>query len=88
MNAQEVVLVLVEEFVNCFTKPGYAHFIHFVLAHAALWGAPHYVTETFRLTLWRHIKHWTTPYVFMRKDRWSCMKMAATLTKIIMSGWR
>lgn len=83
MTAQVSVLALVEEFVNCFTSPGFAHFTHFILAHAALWAAPHCVTETFRFTLWHHIKHWTTPYVFMRRGRWSCGKISQKLLEII-----
>lgn len=85
MTAQAAVLVLAEEFVNCFTKPGFAHFTHFILAHAALWGIPHCVTETLRLTRWHHIKHWTTPYWFMRRGRWSCTKVMRALFKVLVS---
>lgn len=69
MNAQEFILPLVLQFVQCFTAPGFVHFQHFVLAHMALLGLPHCVTETLRLTQIHKILHWTTPYVFMQQSR-------------------
>ena len=72
MNAQALILPLVLAFVHCFTAPGFAHFAHFVLAHMALLGAPHCVTETLRLTQWHRVRHWTTPYAFLTRGRWSC----------------
>lgn len=83
MTAPVPVLALVDLFVQCFTQPGFAHFEHFILAHAALWGAPHCVTETLRLTGWHIIKHWTTPYVFMRSGRWLCRQVSQTLFELI-----
>ena len=59
--------------------PTFQHFLHFILAHAALWGAPHCVTETLRATLWHHVKHWTAPYFFMKHGRWSCRHVSRTL---------
>lgn len=79
MTAPAPLLALAEVFVNCFTNPGFQHFLHFTLAHAALWGAPHCVTETLRATLWHHVKHWTAPYFFMKRGRWSCRQVSHTL---------
>lgn len=84
MTAPVPLLKLAREFVQCFTQPGFAHFCHFVSAHAALWGAPHCVTETLRVTLWHRIKHWTTPYVFMNHGRWSCRKVAERLLELLL----
>jgi hypothetical protein len=83
MTAPAPLLALLEIFVQCFTKPGFAHFTHFVLAHVALWGAPHCVTETLRLTLWHHIKHWTAPYFFMKRGRWSCRQLSRRLFDLV-----
>jgi hypothetical protein len=44
-------------------------FLHFALAHAALWGAPHCVTETMRLTRVHERTHWTTLYAWMSRGR-------------------
>ena len=52
MTAPVALVALIEVFVNCFTTPGFQHFYHFIIAHACLWGAPHCVTETLRLTRW------------------------------------
>jgi hypothetical protein len=84
MSAPVLFLALAEEFVNCFTQPGMQHFLHFVRAHAALWGASHCVTETLRLTRWHEIKHWTTPYVFMKRGRWSCRQVSQTLLDLVL----
>jgi hypothetical protein len=72
MNALPSILPLLGAFVHCFTAPGFVHFTHFVLAHMALLGIPHCVTETLRLTQCHHGRHWTTPYAFLRRGRWSC----------------
>jgi hypothetical protein len=61
MNAQALILPLLLPFVHCFTAPGFAHFAHLVLAHRALLGAPHCVTEMLRLTQLHTVRHWTTP---------------------------
>jgi len=50
MTAPAPVQALVDAFVQCFTRPGFLHFKHFIVAHAALWGAPHCVTETLRVS--------------------------------------
>lgn len=84
MTAPAPLLALVDSFVQCFTQPGFAHFTHFIVAHAALWGAPHCVTETLRLTRWHTLKHWTTPYVFMRCGRWSCRQVAQALLDLLL----
>ena len=55
----------------------------FILAHAALWGAPHCVTETLRATLWHHVRHWTAPYFFMKRGRWSCRQVSRTLLGLV-----
>lgn len=85
MTAPVAFLALVEVFVNCFTKPGFQHFYHYMMAHASMWGGAHCVTETLRQTLWHHVKHWTTPYVFMRKGRWSCRVLTQTLFDLLLS---
>ena len=83
MNAQALILPLVLAFVHCFTAPGFAHFAHFVLAHMALLGAPHCVTETLRLTQWHTVRHWTTPYAFMQRGRWSCRHVSQCLLDLL-----
>ena len=50
-----------------------------------MWGGAHCVTETLRQTLWHHVKHWTTPYVFMRKGRWSCRRVTQTLFDLLLN---
>ena len=49
MTAPVPLVELAKWFVQCYTRPGFEHFKHFLLAHAALWGAPHCVTETLRV---------------------------------------
>jgi hypothetical protein len=83
MNAQALILPLLLPFVHCFTAPGFAHFAHFVLAHMALLGAPHCVTETLRLTQYHTVRHWTTPYVFMKQGQWSCRQVSQCLLDVI-----
>lgn len=83
MNAPEFILPLLLEFVHCFTAPGFVHFQHFILAHMALLGLPHCVTETLRLTRLHHFMHWTTPYVFMKRGRWSCQKLSQCLLDLL-----
>lgn len=85
MFAPDPFLALAGEFVNCFTQPGMKHFLHFALAHAALWGAPHCVTETMRLTRVHEAVHWTTPYAWMSRGRCPCRKISRTLFEVI---WR
>lgn len=85
MTAPVEFLALVEPFVNGFTAPGFRHFLHFMLAHATLWGAPHCVTETLRQTRWHTLKHWTAAYVFMRRGRWSCGALARTLRDLLLA---
>jgi hypothetical protein len=83
MNAQALILPLVQSFVHCFTAPGFVHFTHFVLAHMALLGAPHCVTETLRLTQGHTVRHWTTPYAFMTRGRWSCRHVSQCLLDLL-----
>ena len=83
MNAQALILPLLLPFVHCFTAPGFAHFAHFVLAHMALLGVPHCVTETLRLTQVHTVVHWTTPYAFMKRGRWSCRQLSQCLLDVI-----
>jgi hypothetical protein len=83
MNAQALILPLVLAFVHCFTAPGFVHFIHFVLAHMALLGVPHCVTETLRLTQCHTMEHWTTPYAFMQRGRWSCRHVSQCLLDLL-----
>jgi len=83
MNAQVLMLPLTLAFVNCFTGPGFEHFQNFIMAHVALLGFSHCVAETMRITGIHHRKHWTTPYVFLRKGRWSCRQVSQTLLDLI-----
>jgi len=84
MTAPVTLVALLGEFVNCFTTPGFRHFTHFILAHTALWGPPHCVTETLRATLWHHVKHWTAPYFFMKRGRWSCRRLSRRLLDLVL----
>jgi hypothetical protein len=83
VTAPVAFLALVEQFVNCFTAPGFRHFVHFMMAHATLWGATHCVTETLRQTRWHELKHWTASYVFMKRGRWSCRAVTQTLFRVL-----
>jgi hypothetical protein len=83
MNAQALILPLLLPFVHCFTAPGFAHFAHFVLAHMTLLGMPHCVTETLRLTRFHTVVHWTTPYVFLKRGRWSCRQVSQCLLVLL-----
>jgi hypothetical protein len=83
MDAYALMLPLMLEFVNCFTAPGFAHFKTLITAHAGLLGLPHCVTETMRLTQVHQVMHWTTPYAFLRKGRWSCKQVSQRLLDLI-----
>jgi hypothetical protein len=83
MNAQALILPLLLSFVHCFTTPGFVHFAHFILAHMALLGAPHCVTETLRLTGRHHVVHWTTPYAFLQRGRWACQQVSQGLLDLL-----
>jgi hypothetical protein len=83
MNAQALIVPLLEAFVHCFTTPGFAHFAHFVLAHMALLGLPPCVTETLRLTQWHAVVHWTTPSAFLSRGRWSCRQVSQCLLDLL-----
>jgi len=85
MTAPVALVALLGEFVNCFTAPGFQHFTHFMLAHAGMWGAPHCVTETLRATLWHHARHWSVPYVFLRRGRWSCRALSRRLLDLLLA---
>lgn len=72
MAVPNALLLLLLEFLPCFTRPGWAHFCDFVLAHSCLWAGPHTVTEVLRLTGASHsFRHWTTPYAFLRRGRFN-----------------
>jgi hypothetical protein len=88
MNAQALMLPLMLEFVNCFTAPGFQHFQNFVMAHAALMGFRHCVTEVMRLTGIHRRLHWTTPYVFLKRGRWSCREVSQRLLELIAARLR
>lgn len=79
MTVSTIILSLVGEFVQCFTAPGFVHFTHFMLAHMTLLGQPHCVTETMRLTGWHRLVHWTAPYAFMKRARFSCRQLSLKL---------
>jgi hypothetical protein len=83
MNAQALILPLLLGFVHCFTAPGFGHFCHFVLAHMALVGLPHCVTETLRLMGRHHGVHWTTPYAFLQRGRWACQQVSQGLLDLL-----
>jgi hypothetical protein len=85
MNAQALILPLLLSVVHCFTAPGFTHFAHFVLAHMALLGVPHCVTETLRLTQSHTRVHWTTVYAFMQRGRWSCRQVSQCLLDLLTS---
>ena len=83
MNAQALMLPLLMVFVNCFTRPGFEHFQNFIIAHAALFGLRHCLTEVMRLTQVHTIMHWTTPYKFLSQGRWSCRAVSQCLLDLI-----
>ena len=83
MNALVLSVSLLDRFVHGFTAPGFGHFTHFVLAHMALLGVPHCVTETLRLTSLHHRRHWTTPYAFLQRGRWACQHVSQCLLDVL-----
>jgi hypothetical protein len=83
MNAPASILPLLAAFVHCFTAPGFVPFTQLVLAHMGLLGVPHCVTETLRLTRFHHVRHWTTPYAFLRRGRWSCQQVSQSVLDML-----
>src|SRR5262245_47937922 len=83
MNALALSVSLLGSFIHCFTAPGFVHFTSLVLAHMVLLGVPHCVTETLRLTSFHHRRHWTTPYAFLRRGRWSCQHVSQCLLDVL-----
>lgn len=83
MNALDAVYPMLEAFAGCFTKPGARHLATFVVAHMALMGYPHCVTEVMRLTRIHECKHWTTPYTFLKRIVWSCRDVSQRLLEFI-----
>jgi hypothetical protein len=49
----------------------------------ALLGLPHCVTETLRLTRFHTVVHWTTPYAFLKRGRWSCRQVSQCLLDLL-----
>lgn len=84
MTAPSSVMALAQGFVECFTQPGFQHFVHFLLAHATLMDSPHCVSETLRATRRHAVVHWTTPYAFMNRGRWSCAGVSRALLALLL----
>ena len=85
MTVYPYILSLLDEFVQHFTTPGFAHFTCFMLAHMTLLGLPHCVTETMRLTGWHKLVHWTAPYAFLKRGCFSCQKLSRTLLALLLA---
>ncbi len=83
MDAQAYILPLLAHFANLFTRPGFAHFTCFMLARMALLGLPHCVTEVMRLTAVHKLRHWTTPYAFLSRGRFSCQELNQALLELL-----
>jgi hypothetical protein len=83
MDAQVYILPLLSHFANCFTKPGFTHFKYFMLARMALLGMPHCVSEVMRLTAVHKLMHWTTPYAFLSRGRFSCQELSQCLLELL-----
>ncbi len=83
MDAQVFILPLLTHFANCFTTPGFAHFKYFMLARMALLGMPHCVTEVMRLTGIHKVMHWTSPYAFLSRGRFSCQELNQCLLELL-----
>jgi hypothetical protein len=49
----------------------------------ALLGTPHCVTEVMRLTTVHKLKHWTTPYAFLSRGRFSCQELSQCLLMLL-----
>lgn len=84
MTVSTYILTLLGAFVQCFTAPGFDHFTCSMLARMSLLGLPHCVTETMRATGWHKLVHWTIPYVFMKRGRFSCQKLSRTLLELLL----
>ena len=83
MDAQGIIIPLLAEFAHCFTKPGYEHFKAIMMSRMALLGLPHCVTEMMRLNGIHKQKHWTTPYHFLSKGRYSCQALSQSLLDLL-----
>jgi len=83
MDAQVMIVPLLAQFAECFTRPGYMHFQSFVLAHMGLLGMPHCVSEVMRLMGSYKQWHWTTPYSFMQQGSFSCQVLSQKLLELV-----
>ena len=86
MDAQSLILPLLAQFAHCFTKPGYEHFKAIMMSRMGLLGLPHCVTEVMRLNGLHKQKHWTTPYHFLSKGRFSCKELSQSLLDLLAQG--
>jgi hypothetical protein len=84
MTAPAVLVPLLEAFVECFTTPGFSHFTAFIVSHAALWGAPHRLTEVMRFSGLHRRRHWTAPYAWLRRGRCSCRLLSQKLLDLLL----
>jgi hypothetical protein len=83
MDAQGMILPLLNAFRHCFTKPGFKHFQAIIISRMALLGLPHCVTEMMRVNGLHNHKHWTTPYHFLSKARYSCKALSQSLLDLL-----
>ena len=83
MDAQSMIVALLAQFAPCFTKPGYEQFKTLMLSRMGLLGLPHCVTELMRISGVYKQKHWTTPYAFLRKGRFSCKELSQVLLDLL-----
>jgi hypothetical protein len=86
MDAQAVIVPLLTQFASCFTKPGYEHFRVIMMSRMGLLGLPHCVTELLRLSRLHEQKHWTTPYHFLSKGRFSCTQLSQCLLDLLVQS--
>lgn len=83
MDAPGIILPLLAQFAECFSRPGFVHFQQLVLAHMGLLGMPHCLSEAMRLMGSYERWHWTTPYSFMNHGSFSCQTLSQKLLELV-----
>jgi len=77
-----LILPLRGAVVHGFTAPGFVPFPQLVLAHRALLGMPHWVTETVRRTRVPQVRPWPPPDALLRRGRGSCPQVSPRLLDV------
>ena len=79
-----MIVPLLSQFAECFSRPGFIHFQRFVLAYMGLMGMPHCVSEVQRLMGSYKQQHWTTAYSFLSHGSFSCQALSQKLLEMLL----